>query len=203
MGNAAKINLSEQELQLVNNREWILTKHKIINIVFQMFGDLSEEMKSVTANQKQLFPLPENGFTPKIYKGENYLQLPYVLLDYPRCFNREDIFAVRTMFWWGNFFSITLHLAGRYKKDFEENILRNLSQSGAEYFICIHETQWHHYFEPDNYIATAKKSHEELAAIIRTNNFTKIALRSPLGKWNEMPRILISGFENLVALLKP
>ena len=50
--------------------------------------------------------------TPKIAKGENYLQLPYVLLDYPRCFDKENIFAIRTMFWWGNFFSITLHLSG-------------------------------------------------------------------------------------------
>ncbi len=35
------------------------------------------------------------------------------MLDYPRAFGRDSIFACRTFFWWGRFFSLTLHLAGR------------------------------------------------------------------------------------------
>ena len=34
----------------------------------------------------------------------------------PAVFSKENIFAIRTMFWWGNFFSISLHVSGKYFK---------------------------------------------------------------------------------------
>ena len=61
--------------------------------------------------------------SPKISKGENYKGLPWLVLDYPRYFNKEDIFAIRTLFWWGNFFSITLHISGKYKMRYEKKII--------------------------------------------------------------------------------
>ena len=51
------------------------------------------------------------------------------MLDYPALFKKDEIFALRTMFWWGNFMSITLLLSGGYKETFatviEENCLRS------------------------------------------------------------------------------
>src|SRR4051812_7539492 len=114
MTDATKITLSDKELSLVKNVEWILTKQMIIQKVYDLFAGGVETIRSAVINSHSL---PDNVrlSVPKIYKGENYLQLPYVIMDYPRCFDKEDIFAIRTMFWWGNFFSITLHLSGIYK----------------------------------------------------------------------------------------
>ena len=74
----------------------------------------------VQENVNRGFNLPEEVLiqSPKISRGENYNGLPYVMLDYPRCFGKEDVFAMRTMFWWGNFFSITWHLKGKYSKEY-------------------------------------------------------------------------------------
>src|SRR5438105_15186190 len=117
----AKIRLSSKEMELVTNADWILTKNTIIEKTKILFGELQEVMTS-TFN-----PVAANDYTrvpPKISKGENYRGLPYLILDYPRLFEKENILAIRTMFWWGNFFSITLHLAGSYKKQHEEKCIQ-------------------------------------------------------------------------------
>ena len=65
----------------------------------------------------------------------------------------KDIFAIRTMFWWGNFFSITLHLSGIYKTMFAQKIIACYELlKETDFFICVHEEQWQHHFEKDNYI---------------------------------------------------
>ena len=121
------VELSKNELELVTNSEFILTKNRIIEKVYNMFGALSETYKETLNEHTALLPTEVFASSPKIYKGENYLQLPYVMMDYPRIFLKDDVFAVRSFFWWGNYFSITLHLSGRYLQQFRNNILFNLN----------------------------------------------------------------------------
>ena len=45
--NGAKIQLSPDELLLVQNGQWILTKNTIIQKVYHLFGSLAEEMKNI------------------------------------------------------------------------------------------------------------------------------------------------------------
>src|SRR5262245_61567301 len=112
MQESAKVSLSAFEQQLVTDANWILTKNGIIEKVYLLFGNLSEHYKQEPLLQQ----LPAEAVTasPKIARGENYEGLPYVMLDYPRCFGKEDTLAIRTFFWWGHFFSITLQLKGKY-----------------------------------------------------------------------------------------
>ena len=93
--NFAKVQLSAEEMRLVRDAAWILTKNSVMGKVVAMFGELSGGWKE-----------------PKISKGENYKGLPWVMLDYPRVFGKEDVYAIRTFFLWGHAFSITLHLKG-------------------------------------------------------------------------------------------
>ncbi len=52
----AKIQLSADEMKLVNNREWILTKHQIIKKIYEMFGEINNIMKNDVICLNQLFP---------------------------------------------------------------------------------------------------------------------------------------------------
>ncbi len=51
--------------------------------------------------------------SPKITKGENYLHMPYVVLDYPKIRDKHFPIVLRTLFWWGNYYSLNVIL----KKD--------------------------------------------------------------------------------------
>ena len=198
----SKLMLSDDELKLVTNTGWILTKRKIMEKVDQLLGYISEKQKLIIENEKDWLPEQVVRSAPKIAKGENYLQLPYMLLDYPRCFDAADIFAVRTMFWWGNFFSITLQLSGKYKEEFQEKIVRNVGAVNQDVFICINENQWQHHFEADNYIAAKQFSGAALLEMVNKKQFIKLAIKFPLQPWAALPVLLDKSFLEMIKLLK-
>jgi hypothetical protein len=201
MSNGSKLILSDEELQLVNDSAWILTKRVIIDKVYQLFGNLSEHIKRSLEISE--LPAEVKGSSAKISKGENYLQLPYVMLDHPRCFDTSDVFAIRTMFWWGNFFSITLQLSGKYKAMFAERICISreaLMQHG--YFICINEDQWQHHFKEDNYREVKQLSGQEFEKIIREKEFIKLAVKFPLQEWKGLFESLEDSVDDIMKLLK-
>jgi len=160
-------------------------------------------MRDIVAAEKANLPQAAFLSEPKISKGENYRQLPYVILDYPRNFIGGNIFAVRTMFWWGNFFSITLHLSGDHKKIFYDNIDRKLLLlKKHEYYLCVNEDQWQHHFEEDNYIPVNVKTGDDLVEILQQQPFIKIARRFSLSQWNEIPALLERSFSEMIQLVK-
>jgi hypothetical protein len=190
MTDGAKINFSAQELQLMYNKEWILTKRIVINKVNSLFGSMVPELQRVVAAQPGV-PSEALAANPKIHKGENYLGLPYLLLDYPAFFSKEGVFALRTFFWWGNFFSVTLHLSGHYKNMCGNNLCQNALQlQHQNYSLCINDNEWQHHFEADNYIPAAQQSLPRLHNIIGEKPFVKIAAKFELSRWNEMPGIV-------------
>ncbi len=198
-----KITLSPQELQLITNTEWILTKQLITDKLFHLLGELSEKMKVLIEKEKDWLPNAVLISEPKIFKGENYLKLPYVMLDYPRCFNSTDIFAIRTMFWWGNFFSITIQLSGRYKKMFEKSIIKNGKVcNDKNFYCCINDDQWQHHFNAGNYCKVSAMGIEKFENNIKEHQFIKIAIPYSLHLWNEIPVLLEQTFFEMLQLLR-
>lgn len=198
MVDAAKITLSEEERQLVTNTGWILTKHAVVAKVYRLFGMLATGYVKTLAQVRG----PEQLLSPKISKGENYLLLPYVVLDYPRQYGKQEIMAIRTMFWWGNFFSVTLHLSGKYQQAAMQNIIAHVDHLRANnYFICTGDEEWQHHFGKENYTAIKEKSNEELIALAEQKLFIKLAVKFELRQWDDMPRLLQHAFEDMLRLL--
>ncbi len=201
MNTAAKIHFSKLETELIKNKEWILTKHSIINKVYQLFGEMHEIYKQISEQEKISLPAFYKNTGGKISKGENYLGLPYVLLDYPALFSKENIFAVRTMFWWGNFFSISLHVSG---KNFQIN--KNFSNQLAylhekNFYVCVNENEWQHHFEPSNYIPIAALDEQKLSEILK-GDFFKIAKKLELNNWNEASEFFKKTFIEIIEFIK-
>lgn len=175
----AKIQLSKQELELVSNVDLILTKNEIMRKMTLLLQELQDEQQKILAaapgiNQEVL----KSSY--KISRGENYKGLPWLVLDHPRLFTQQNIFAIRTLFWWGKYFVTTLHLAGIYKDQLEENIFSSLKELDEEgFYICINEDPWQHQFEPDNYLPIHELSLNEIEKV-RGKSFLKIAKKLPL-----------------------
>jgi len=197
----AKIRLSQKEMELITNADWILTKNAILKKINELLGSLQEKQQHYVESQN--ITLPAEAFTtsPKISKGENYNGLPYLLLDYPRCFNQENIFAIRTMFWWGNFFSTTLHLSGIYKKDAEKKILNSyevLKKNGC--YCCVNDKQWEHHFEITNYQPLTEISPTGFKESISNNHFIKLANKIPLESMDNAEDLLLDFFKKMTGL---
>ena len=199
MSYPAKIQLSETEMQLVTNSDWIFAKQEIIKKIYALFGELNEAMKKRLAAHPYL-PTEATTGIGKITKGENYLGLPYVILDQPSLFSKNDILAIRTMFWWGNYFSITLHVSGKYKEmlsDNYEGALRFLQE--RDFLICINKDEWEHHFDRDNYKPAKAVTVEELQ--ITGSDFFKTGKTIPLTSWDNALPVLLIYFEEIIEFL--
>ena len=199
--NEAKIRLSNFEMDLVQNSNWILTKRVIIDKVYNLFGMLAGEYVSLVKNCGNQFPLNISSVPPKISKGENYHGLPYVVLDYPRFFDKENSFAVRTFFWWGNFFSSTIQVKGEYKKLFAERLYNSYSfLSENNYCICVSDDEWDFRFDENNFKPVKNLEISDWEKIVYRMDFVKLSVFISLSKWNEMPGLLSGYFKkNMLA----
>ncbi|HEY6063873.1 MAG TPA: hypothetical protein VIV35_09705 [Chitinophagaceae bacterium] len=198
----AKIRLSQTEMELVNNADLILTKNAILKKVNGLLGELQVKQQQIIALHMPGLPVKVSGSSPKISKGENYKGLPYLILDYPRLFEHTNIFAVRTMFWWGNFFSVTLHLSGIYKKEAEDKIIdayRTLGKKG--YYCYVNEDQWEHHMEGANYRLLSELSKNDFEKLVREKSFVKLANKIPLQQWDAAREILQGYFKEIIEML--
>src|SRR5215468_1346228 len=112
MRQGSKIRLSPQELDTLKEKEFFFAKRIITEKIYYQLALLIEEAKSEHIFDDIDFPDGTDFITGKISKGENYLGLPFIMLDFPRFFSNTNMLAVRTMIWWGNFCSTTLLLSG-------------------------------------------------------------------------------------------
>lgn len=198
--NSAKIHLSADELLLVQNGQWILTKNTVIQKAYNLFGLLSENLKSSITNR---LPAEVAEISPKISKGENYNGLPYVMFDYPRFFTKENVFAVRTFFWWANYFSVTLHLKGEYKKMFAETIFKNISLlTENNFYISITEDEWQHDMDEKNYILLGSMKNDMQKKYFLQTSFLKLSAKIDLSKWNESEAELLNLYKVIFQSLK-
>ncbi len=202
MQSQPKLILSAEELQLVTNTSFILTKRKIIDTVNIFLADMAIILvKHVLTQKGKLLPAIIQS-TPKIAKGENYLQLPYLILDYPRCFDKENIFAIRTMFWWGNFFSCTLHVSGSYKTIFLHALQKNIVElQKNNFYICSNKEEWQHHFETSNYLPANTLAQEVIKNIMVQQHFIKVAAKFTLHQWADAPALIEKSFINLLQLV--
>lgn len=135
--------------------------------------------------EEQRLWLPEEcfGFPPKIARGERYRDLPWVMLDIPRYFGKNDQLAIRHFFWWGNFFASSLQVAGKFKDKLVQNILGK--RVAADCFICVQASPWDHHFDEGNYEAMSGMEPQRLAVILDSQPFIKLAKVLPIQHWEK------------------
>jgi hypothetical protein len=201
--NFAKVRLSAEEMRLVTDPAWILTKNSVMGKVVAMFAGLSEGWKAMREENKALpskspgmLALNISPMETKISRGENYRGLPWVMLDGPREFSREDVLAIRTFFLWGHAFSVTLHLKGMYQDVCLPGIIAweaGLAAAGFELGVSANE--WEHAHLPEYY-----RPWKDVAELEQERPFLKLSAHCPLQYWDEAPERL-SGLYSLLLMV--
>jgi hypothetical protein len=191
--------LNSREMEMVRDADWLLTKNRIIDKVYGLFGALQETMAAApvirAVAEETLQP-------PKISRGEQYQGLPYVMLDYPRAFSRESIFACRTFFWWGRFFSITLHLAGEALEGYRERLYVLQSRlSDAGWYACVQDDPWQHHFGRDNFRTAGSFTPAQWGSLVQ-KPFVKLAKQYDLEEWGRIVPAAADEYAALLELLK-
>lgn len=194
--------LTQEEKQLAFDAVWIYRKNSVIEKVMELMGHLQRELEKHTATRAFAFPEGCLQRGAKISRGERYKELPWVILDYPRCFGQTDIFAFRTMFWWGHYFSCTLHLAGSIKERYEDALIMGYAQlTAAGLYVYMKEDPWEHDFEDSNYMFVAAFTPQEWGELVQQRRFIKLARPFPLELWENMATEALHNYASLLTIL--
>ena len=186
--------LTDLEFEIIQDKTFLLTKARAISKIESVLSETRKELKTFLIENPLHYPELSHFKTDKISKGENYLGLPYLVLDYPAVFSKENIFAYRTMFWWGNFFSTTIHMEGEPLNYYRKTIAKNIDRLiDSKVYICTGETPWQYHYGKDNY-ELASEHHQSL---IEECNFLKLSKKIDLTEWERLPEISLQFFEML------
>lgn len=194
--------LQAQELRFLHDREFLKAKLHIQQEMHQLLGLAANAIRQ----EQDKLGLPPSVWevAPKISRGENYEELPYLVLDYPRIFQHDATFAFRTMLWWGWGFSCTLHIAGDYWQQYRSRLLQSLPlvKDAKNWWVCVNNTPWEYHYRPDNYIGL--QEFLQLPAVMKAatkNPFFKVSRRLPLKQYQELPQFSLDTLRQFACLL--
>ena len=191
--------ITEKELLILKDTDFLLTKATVLEKITELLGHTREELKRCVEISNFSFPDGTGLINGKISRGENYKNLPYIVLDYPTLFSKNSIFAYRTMFWWGNFFSATLHLEGIALDYYRNSITINLDRLlKKDVYIGVGDTPWQYHYEEDNYLLL-NEAHRDF---ITNSKFLKLSKKIELKKWNDLLEFSTNFFELMLSVLK-
>lgn len=196
---SAKIRLSEEEQLLVMNGDWILTKNRVLEQISSFLAAVQEEQSGWIREQASRIPASVLAIPAKLSKGEQYLGLPYRVMDYPRCFGPVDTFAIRTLFWWGHYFTVNLQLAGQWKKETMSSLIAAFTEmQEGNVWICTGTDPWQHQLSADAYRPAKAMNREEWEKIILEQAFIKLSTRQELMDWEQLGERLLTDFVRLI-----
>ncbi|MEY4594563.1 MAG: hypothetical protein RIQ47_973 [Bacteroidota bacterium] len=196
-----KMNLSNEERAVLGNKEFFLIKRNIS----EKFDTVFSEMQSSWMREVSGWNLPVEGIDRtrgKIFKGENYRLFPYTIMDFPRHFSKEAVFAVRTMCWWGHECSVTLHIQGKALAIYQTNLEDRLSRmSIADLYFCINDTPWEYHYETDNYVSFSQLTFSAMVHRLNHTGFLKLSYRIPLEKITDLEELGENAIKNFGVFL--
>jgi hypothetical protein len=197
----ANLEFSKKEYDLILNSDFILTKNAIVKKIYTLYGALTEVYKNLLNEYTSHLPHEIFAITPKIYRGEQYKELPYVMLDYPRFFSKTNVFAIRSFFWWGNYFSITLQLSGVYLEMYADKIVDFIKdKENKDWYFGVHQSEWEHHFEKDNYTRFDELPREDFENL-KSKGFIKIAKKLPLEDWKIADKFFTEQYKLLLNVI--
>lgn len=188
-----------KELKAMHETELFLLKYMVIDKVVVGFSHLSKEMGQMI--QQHHLPAEIAKARVRIFRGDNYKFLPYAVMDYPALYTKENSFAYRTMFWWGNFFSFTLYLHGTYFDLYRSNLPEGIHHlKGHDFYFCVNQTPWQYYYEKDNYVGLDEILKHKNAAekYLAGRDFVKLSRYIKISEWKKVNHTCLETFELLM-----
>jgi hypothetical protein len=191
----AKLTLSPAQRECLLNPGFILTKLAVQEKMVALMAELSAQYQASIPESFRGEPWVLTG--PKIARGEQYEQLPWVMLDYPRYFTREQVLAIRCFCWWGNYASITLQLSGSYMDRYRPAVEAFWQTAEAkDWYWGVGENAWIHDLNSKAYLPWPAQEDRS------QQGWLKIAKKIPLEQWDLLPDWYPAQYRLLMDLLQ-
>ncbi len=196
--------LSEDEFALLTDRQLFETKQRVLKKVMSLLGECEQQIHISLEVLPASVQVSLKSVSAKISRGENYKGSPWQVLDFPRIFAEEGIFALRTLCWWGKGFSITLHLSGKQALAYVPLIIDQqpkLAEMGFRAYFG--NDPWQHDFEDSGVrpLEINDNGGTELLSQLEANGFVKILKVIPFEEWETLAEQVRQNSKTLFGIL--
>lgn len=146
------VSLNKKQLRLIKNTSFFEEKRAVIEEIEIIMALICEDLKELYANKAKKVSIAPEKIASKITRGENLKGLPYLILDFPQQFSKTEIFSFRLLFWWGNGFTLFLHLKNDQLEPIKELMLKEMETLTKEgFYISTSGNEWEHEYLAPNY----------------------------------------------------
>ncbi|MGB3180806.1 MAG: hypothetical protein WBB45_05420 [Cyclobacteriaceae bacterium] len=187
--------LDVNERQVLADYEFLLAKNRVMEKARLLLENTGRLLTGYLQHGAPDLPAGVSWQACKVSRGENYRGLPYLVLDCPRAFDKEDIFTYRTMLWWGHEFSTTLHLQGTYLDLYRKRLSSSLADL-SDYYVGCGDSPWEYHFGKTNY-QPVNTSDNTFLKTVSEGSFLKLSRRWALSEWENMPGHTLDTWKSL------
>jgi hypothetical protein len=170
--------LTAEELSLLQRKDLLPSKHRLLAKLDQQLATLATELTDLQ-EAAGLGKHPLLRVSGKVSRGENYHLQSYRVLDYPRVFDKKDIFAFRSMVLWGHEISFHLLLSGIYLQQFGAKV-RAAAPQLSGYYLARHDTPWTWEQESPGWLPCEALRPEDWERLLSERTFLKLSCFLPL-----------------------
>ena len=110
MAQKSTFKLTKHELDFISDPQWMSLKQKLVRNISDSMHGLGQWIL------KEYYPGTNQNH--KVTRGENYQDMPYIVLDTPQLKATELAGKLRIMFWWGHYISVQLFLDAHTVRQF-------------------------------------------------------------------------------------
>ncbi len=184
--------LTKEELELISGTYYPILKKGAMEKVQGQLVALGETLIHFSLANIKL----EKGF--KVSKGENYKDLPYMVLDYPKIGGEGFEILCRVVFWWGKYIGVQFFL--NQTKIHAAKLLETLSTMD-EMYVLINENIWSNDIEEDCYLLNSALTENNLETI-RLLPYLKIIRVLPIKKPGNLFEEVTGFYQQIFSLLE-
>ncbi len=190
------MNLSKQQLQLLNSTSFFEEKRAVLKAVEINLSIICDNLKQSYSEEAKTISFAPQKTASKITRGENLKGLPYLLLDFPQQFSKTEIFSFRLLFWWGKGFTLFLHLKNNQLSAIQQHLHQNRAALRDDnFYLSITGDEWEHDYTAKNYEKLSEFTPKE------SINFIKFAYPISFDQSADLKTIVLKKVTNLFALL--
>ena len=179
--------LSPEELDVLQDRRFMPLKFSASQKIEMLLASLRSELVHALANPASPAPEALRKSGGKISRGENYHTYAYRVLDCPGIFQKEDIFAFRTLVLWGHHIGFHLLMTGDFKARYQARVLERRAQLDGDFFLSREEIPWQWFRNETEQLPLKSLSDTAMAEMFAARKFLKISTYLPLDRYAEIP----------------
>jgi hypothetical protein len=195
------IHFTDSEIALMFDAALFERKRIVNQKIFTLFENIRIQLKDSSLHKQFPFLSGVDVIGGKISQGENYLGCPWVMLDFPKMFNKDAIFAYRTMFWYGHYLSASMLIAGEQVPTYLPKLIAGLHLLPPETYFSLHPDPWHHAIDEGSAIRLNTIKKDLILTHVNQNGYFKLSRKWTGSDFETIANEVVTQYEKVLETL--